>query len=390
MALRFYEGGLLHQLNQILNKNHNWFDYGTEDELMEKKYRWYGFHAASGKDHEGNPISESPYGDPNPSGLGSTLDGIGQSISSIFGNLPELINSLVAYYGRTTLTGAENEQNAFNAAEAEKSRQFTEYMARNKYSMETGSMQDAGVNPAMVYGGGNLVPTASNGATGTGSLGAGGSFFDMLTTMMRLPLEMKNLKAEADRTEAEAELARQKKITEEAESRIRAINADYQEQLNGQTLNNLKADYNNKVADTDYKTAQRDYVITQKDAQATLNKYLDERQQEEIRNLKQSTDKMSAEEKKTKAEKVYQDWYNGFVQKNGFLPSSNDMLMLGTYVASLFGIVKEDISSFLDNIVEEVGAFIQGKPRNERGKGGDTSKEGGNNASGSAEGGGSR
>lgn len=361
-------------LNQALNKNHKWFDYGSADEYQEKVYRWHNGQAASGRDHNGVPLSDSPYG-----GDTSLLGNIGDTLTNLFGQMPELINSLVAHYARNELTGAEREQNEWNAAEAQKSRDFTEYMARNKYGMETQSMQDAGVNPAMVYGGGSLVPTAANGATGSGSLGVGGNFFDALTGMMRLPLEMKQLKAETERTQAEAELTRQKKLTEEYETRIRGINAGYQDVLNSQTIANMKADYNNKIADTDYKTAQRDYVITQKDAQDITNKHLDERIREEIRNVKQSTDKMSAEEKKTLAEKAYQDWYNGFVNDNGFLPSSNDALMIATYIASLFGIAKNDVKKFFDDALDEIGEFIRsgGKPKRTRGKGGDTSPEGG-------------
>lgn len=312
---------LIKGLNNALNDNHAWFDYDAWEEKATNK--------------------------------GYFVDNLTDGLGSAFSQLPELLNSLIAYYGRTDLTGAEKAQNEWNAAEAEKSRQFTEYMQRNKYSMETGSMQDAGVNPAMVYGGGNLVSTASNGATGSGSLAAGGNMFDMLTAMMRLPLEMKQIKAETAKIEADEELTRQKKLTEEAESRIRAINADYQEQLNGQTLDNLKADYNNTLADTDYKTAQKDYVVTQKDAQSTLNKYLDEKEQAEIKQMKANADKISQDEKKAKAETTYQTWYNNFVQKNNFLPSSNDALMLATYVASLFGIGKDNVVGWITDLFTE-------------------------------------
>lgn len=125
------------------------------------------------------------------------------------------------------LTGSQEEQNQYNAiqagiardfsaAEAQKSRDFTEYMARNKYSMETQSMQDAGVNPAMVYGGGSLVPTAANGAMGSaaqataaGSGNAGlpqlAGMIEPLMAAIRMPLEMAKLKADVKNTEAQTE-----------------------------------------------------------------------------------------------------------------------------------------------------------------------------------------
>ena len=138
----------------------------------------------------------------------------------------DIIQALTAYFTRNQLTGAEMQQNEFNAGEAQKSRDFTEYMARNKYSMETESMQNAGVNPAMVYGGGNLVSTAANGATGTGSALSGGNIADLLSTFIRMPLEMKQLKAEIERTNKEGEAAKMNAESNRINAEANAKNAD--------------------------------------------------------------------------------------------------------------------------------------------------------------------
>lgn len=127
-------------------------------------------------------------------------------------------------YAGTGLTSAENEANAFthnerlesqdfNAAEAQKSRDFTEYMTRNKYAMETQSMEDAGINPAMVYGGGSLVPTAANGAAASSSPGSSVSPnslnpLDMILSLVRFPREMENLRAEISERRASASQSR--------------------------------------------------------------------------------------------------------------------------------------------------------------------------------------
>lgn len=112
---------------------------------------------------------------------------------------------------KESLTGAEKEANAFSSEEAQKSRDFELYMARNKYSLETQSMQDAGVNPAMVYGGGSLVPTAANGASASSVSPSGaqgiGLLMDVLPTLMRLPQELKNLKSEGGLIRAQEEKA---------------------------------------------------------------------------------------------------------------------------------------------------------------------------------------
>lgn len=299
------------------------------------------------------------------------------------------------------LTGAEQEANQFNADEAQKSRDFTEYMARNKYAIESASMQDAGVNPALVYGGGNLVSTAANGAQASsvspsssgGILGA----IDGLMALVRMPSELKKISAEinqtnaaADRDRAEARLTEQRRQTEVFMTKIAEVDAKYKDAFSEQELKNLRETYKNIVEDTRLKISNRDRVETDTEAQKILNEYLPERQRAEIDEIKSRKENLDASTAKTRADKAYQDWMNNFVQSNGFLPSSNDALMVATYVASLFGIAKDDVQSWMDNLFEELGGFLQGNPRNNRGKGGKTSPTGGDGASNSSEGAGSR
>lgn len=146
---------LLASLNTWLNPDHAWFDYGSEE------------------------------------------------FEGTFDNLENK-------YLEKGLTAREREANAFSAEEAQKSRDWQEYMARNKYAIETQSMQDAGVNPAMVYGGGNLVPTASNGAHATSVAPAGGlaELLPQIMALVRMPLEMKAMQAEIDKTSADTENVR--------------------------------------------------------------------------------------------------------------------------------------------------------------------------------------
>lgn len=146
---------LLASLNTWLNPDHAWFDYGSEE------------------------------------------------FEGTFDNLENK-------YLEKGLTAREREANAFSAEEAQKSRDWQEYMARNKYAIETQSMQDAGVNPAMVYGGGSLVPTASNGAHASSIAPAGGlaEVLPQIMALVRMPLEMKAMQAEIDKTSADTENVR--------------------------------------------------------------------------------------------------------------------------------------------------------------------------------------
>lgn len=106
----------------------------------------------------------------------------------------------------------------FNHNEAVDARNYEMYMAQNKYQMETQSMAAAGVNPAMVYGGGNLVPTAATGTAGSispqsapsaPSTGSLTGLVDILSTIMRLPLEMKSINADIAKSKADAKRAEQ-------------------------------------------------------------------------------------------------------------------------------------------------------------------------------------
>lgn len=159
------------------------------------------------------------------------------------------------------LTGSQEEQNQYNAIqagiqrdftaeEAQKSRDFTEYMARNKYAFETQSMQDAGVNPAMVYGGGSLVPTAANGAMGSGAqataAGSGNAGLPQLSAMIeplmaavRMPLELKQMQADLERTEAETEGMRlQNTITDATKDAIIKV-SNMEPDLKQATIDNI-------------------------------------------------------------------------------------------------------------------------------------------------------
>lgn len=235
-------------MNSILNRNHNWFDY---DELQRREEDWFGYPAANG----------GKYSDGTEKVDNSVLGSLGNGLSSVLSNLPELMNSLIAYYGHTTLTGAEREQNEWNAAEAQKSRDFTQFMAENKYSMETQSMQNAGVNPALVYGNGNLVPTAANGAQAQGSVGAGGDIISTLMAMVRMPLEMKKL--EQDVRESES---REKK------NNVEAHGAELQNQLTETTWSDLieKASLSNEVLRADFELKKNQAKTEEEKAKLTF------------------------------------------------------------------------------------------------------------------------
>ena len=192
---RFLKG-----LNNAFNPNHAWFDY---DDMAE-----------------------------NGSGLENLLGSIGKK------------------YAGTGLTDAEKEANAFSAEEAQKSRDFTEYMTRNKYQMETQSMEQAGINPAMVYGGGSLVPTSSNGAAASSvtpdTAGIGG-LVDLIQSLVRFPKELDALRASIDERRSQAQLNRELGMAALKNADTNARGASVQERL--ATVQEYRADIENELKD---------------------------------------------------------------------------------------------------------------------------------------------
>lgn len=127
------------------------------------------------------------YKTPSMKSLDSVLSGVYSGLSSTYNNLitrylqPSVWNQMM----RKHLTGAEREQNAFNAQQAalarsfnaqqaQYQRDFTQSMFNQSVQLENTAfqrqvqdMQKAGVNPALMYGG------AGSAGAGTPSVGAG-------------------------------------------------------------------------------------------------------------------------------------------------------------------------------------------------------------------------
>lgn len=93
------------------------------------------------------------------------------------------------------LTAAEIAANQFSADEAQKQRDWEEWMSNTAFQRQVKDMQAAGVNPALAISGGASTPSGSA-ATSVSPSAAGFSFSDLMSLIL-LPVQKKLIKAQA-------------------------------------------------------------------------------------------------------------------------------------------------------------------------------------------------
>lgn len=105
------------------------------------------------------------------------------------------------------LTSAQRQSNAFSAWQSQVARDYSTEMANTQWQRGVTDMQNAGVNPALIYGNGgspNGIPSTAE-ATSVNP-GAPTMGFQDIISLMKLPAEIKLLEAQAKKTDAEGEV----------------------------------------------------------------------------------------------------------------------------------------------------------------------------------------
>lgn len=215
-------------------------------------------------------------------------------------------------------------------------------MRRRGYAADVQGMQEAGLNPAMMYEGSGSASSPSS------AVSAGGSLSDIVSLLM-LPSQIKQIEATTKNIGADTALKATQSNINVQEERIRKIAADFGIEMTQAQIDSLRADIAAKDADIDLKRSQTDLVQSQTDAQNIANEYLPDKYFSEIA-------KLDADAALARANEAMQRIQYEYARENGVLMSSNDYITLATYLVDLFGLSKGDAKSKTQKVVQLVNS----------------------------------
>lgn len=181
------------------------------------------------------------------------------------------LRSLWKSFTHSGLTDQQVQQNEYMTGEREQAQAFEERMSNTAFQRQVSDMKQAGVNPAIMYGG-----AGSNGASSPSSAGMSASGLTSPATMSEL-IQLLTLKPTIENLKANAALTRQKVETERAETGLREIvrdmypdltNAQIGELLSRQELNIKKGAEADAIVD--FTRAKETYQRLENDNYADL------------------------------------------------------------------------------------------------------------------------
>lgn len=229
-------------------------------------------------------------GDNKKNALASLLNSaVGSTLANgAFGLAGTGLSMLYNYEQSKQLTGAQREQNAFNALEAQKQRDYETEMSNTAFQRQVADMRAVGLNPALMYGGtGASGASTPSGSSASGS-GNGGQQFDpmqLLSIMMQNGVSLSQLNEQKRVNDSEIALNQAKEESERAKARKDSASAIYQEWLNSPEMRNIeketrsgsleqiRAKTANLLANTDAQRANVELINSQTKLNITDEQY---------------------------------------------------------------------------------------------------------------------
>lgn len=198
----------------------------------------------------------------------------------------------------------------------------------------------AGLNSALMYGSSGNQPSIN-----TSSSGAGVGISELLQLAM-LPLQMKSLQADINKTNAEANNINQRTMTEEQETALKALMVQYYPEAKQAEIDNLIASLNVAYSQVNVNDSNASLIHSQDEAQQITNDYLTKRQEAELSKIAAEAGKVTEQEKFYKFHALFEQVQYQFAKDNGFLMSSSDTLMVAMYIANLLGLDTKKLQEF--------------------------------------------
>lgn len=187
------------------------------------------------------------------------------------GGLSSIINRVT----QDDLTGSESAMNAFNSEEAQKNRDWQEYMSNTSYQRATADMQAAGLNPALLMGRGSSGASTPSGSVASGSLGSSPIGLSEIMSILRfrkdlsmLDAQIKNIGADTVFKHAQANAATASAGLSGAQRELTMKQVKAFDPMNEAQLNNLKADLENKDVQRRLSEANINLVDAQRQLEA--------------------------------------------------------------------------------------------------------------------------
>lgn len=250
----------------------------------------------------------------------------GVSNFSLSNGVTSLLNKVTG----ASLTGAEQQANAFTAQQAQNQMDFQERMSNTAYQREVADMKAAGVNPALLYGSGSNGATTPSGASGASVSPSPGDFVGLLGQIANLSL----LKAQKRLLDEQARKTSNEADKTAVDTKMVELTLEWYPKVQDAQIRRINSEVENAYKDLDVK----DSLIAKQDAETSLadtKKAVEELNKEWIPRLNAArTGLDKANTIQAYAEAAYKRYCLDFAKSHdGLVPGYNQILGIGAAVS---------------------------------------------------------